>query len=298
MKIILVVSGAKGKNVVFVSDMLKAYSIEEAVRLAKAGGFASVYPVKRKGSTYLRTSRSIPKKEQLETLAVSSRQLFAFANDASAVLSHIALNQYRRLHERALKRRETRPYIYIGNIAHLSKGTAKRRLKEHKAFIFDAAKKFEVDPYLLAAIIIDELARFGIWEPITDPLFGHVIGTDASAGTAQIKMETARGLIVDGYYNPNPNDPELSFKNVKKTSRKKLYEYIKQPKHSIFFAAAHMRALIDRWEKFVDLNKRPEIIATLYSIGRGRTPHGSPQPSKRGSQIAGEFYRLAREWLR
>ena len=264
----------------------------------RKGNFqASIRYNARAEHIYLRTSRNVHQKMQLEALALSSSQLFAFANGAGFTVSHSAFNHYLRLRELALKRRETRPYIYIGNIAHLSKGTAKRRLKEHKAFILAAAKKFEVDPYLLAAIIIDELARFGIWEPITDPLFSHFIGTDASAGIAQIKMETARGLIVDGYYNPNPNDPELSLKNVKKTSRKKLYEYIKQPKHSIFFAAAHMRALIDRWEKFVDLSKRPEIIATLYSIGRGRTPHGNPQQSKRGSQIAGEFYRLARELL-
>ena len=151
---------------------------------------------------------------------------------------------------------------------------------------------------MLGAIIIDELARFHLLEPITDPLFSYFIGGDASAGIAQVTIETARGLIKDGYYNPNPSDTKLSPSNIGATSRKDLYEYVAQSEFNIFFAAAHMRALIDTWNKFVDLNKRPEIIATLYSIGRGKPPHNNPQPSKRGLRIVGEFYQLAHKWLR
>ena len=46
MKIILAVAGANGKNVVFVSDTLRAYSLDEAVRLAKDGKFDGVYTMK------------------------------------------------------------------------------------------------------------------------------------------------------------------------------------------------------------------------------------------------------------
>ena len=297
MKIILVIADERGRNSVFITDDLRVYSLKKAVQLAKEKKFSNVYPVQRRSGTYLRTSRNVPKEEQLETLAVSSSQLFSFANSAGSVLSHLAFNQYLRLRANALKRKESRPYIYIGNIAHLSKKTARKRLKEYQACIFDAANKFEVDPYLLGAIIIDELARFLFFEDVLEKLAVFHIGKDVSAGIAQIKMETARGLIIDEYYNPGPGDPELSSKNVKKTSRKILYNYVKQPKHNIFFAAAHMRALIDRWKKFVDLRKRPEIIATLYSIGRGKRPHGNPKPNTRGLQIAGEFYTLAKVWL-
>ena len=193
--------------------------------------------------------------------------------------------------------RTSRPYIYIGTIAHLSKKTARKRLKEYQTLIFEAAKRFEVDPYLLGAIIIDELARFVSFEDVLEKLTVFHMEKDVSAGIAQVKIETARGLIKDGYFNPDPKDPRLSPEKVEKTLRKDLYEYVKQPKYNIFFAAAHMRALIDRWKEFVDLRERPEIIATLYSIGRGKPPHGSPQPSKRGLQISGEFYKLSREWF-
>lgn len=296
MKIILVATGEKGRNVVFVTDMLKVYSLEEAVRHAKAGKFENVYAVRKGSNVYLRSSRNVPKKGQLEQLAISQHQLFNFANDTGSAVSHAALNRYLRLRESALKRREIRPYIYIGNRAHLSKRTAKKKLQEHKDHIFDAAKKFDVDPYLLAAIIIDELARFGLLDTIFDPLSGHFIGRDASAGIAQVTMETARGLIQDGYYNPDPSDPELSLENIEGTPRKKLYEYVIQPKHNIFFAAARMRALTDEWKNFIDISTKPEIIATLYSR-KYTTPHSKPKPNERGLQISGEFYRLVREWL-
>jgi len=297
MKIILVIADEKGRNSVFVTDDLRVYSLKKAVQLAKEKKFSGVYPVQRRSGAYLRTSRNVPKEKQLETLAISSSRLFSFANSASSVLSHLAFSQYLRLRERALKRKESRPYIYIGTIAHLSKKTARKRLKEYQTLIFEAAKRFEVDPYLLGAIIIDELARFVSFEDVLEKLTVFHMEKDVSAGIAQVKIETARGLIKDGYFNPDPKDPRISPEKVEKTLRKDLYEYVKQPKYNIFFAAAHMRALIDRWKEFVDLRERPEIIATLYSIGRGKPPHGSPQPSKRGLQISGEFYKLSREWF-
>ncbi len=58
-----------------------------------------------------------------------------------------------------------------------------------------------------------------------------------------------------------------------------------------------MRALIDGWRKFIDISKSPNIIATLYSL-KGKTPHAHPEPNNRGLQIANEFYKLAKEWLR
>ena len=297
MKIILVVSDGNGKNVVFVTDTLHAYSLDEAVQLARDGKFEGVYAVSGKHGAYLRTRPRVSKKEELETLAVSPHQLFMFANNIGAAFMNVALEQYLQLHELALTRKEAQPFIAINSIARISKKIAREKLGECKEDILQATKRFKVDPYLLGAILIDEIARFAPIEGPLEKLGVSYVGRDVSAGIAQVTMETARGLIKDGYYNPNPDDPKFSHSNIDKVSRKDLYEYVQQQKHSIFFGAAHMRALIDHWKRFVNLNRRPEIIATLYSIGRGKDPHGNPQPSTRGMQIAGEFYKLAREWL-
>ena len=296
MKIIFVATGAKGKNVVFVSDTLQSYSLGEAVRLTKEGEFGNVYVVNGRGGEYLRTSRSAPKKEQLEQLAVSSRQLFTFAQDTRYAVSTPAIARYLQLYQYTIEKGGG-PLIAIDGRAKITKEAAKMKLQPHRKVIFDAAEKFNIDPYLLGAIIIDEIARFGPWESITDPLAGYFVGVNTSAGIAQVKTDTARGLIQEGYYNPNPNDPKLSPDKIKKTFRMDLYEYTKQPKHSIFFAAARMRALIDEWKKFVDLETMPEIVATLYHLPY-KKPHGAPEANARGLQITEEFYQLAKEWLK
>lgn len=295
MKIILVVTGAKGRNVVFISDMLKVYPLEEAIRHARAGKFENVYAVRKGSGAYLRSSRNVPKKEQLEQLSVSSHQLFAFADDTRIAVSTPVLARYINLYEHSLQK-DGGPLIVIEGKARMTKESAKAKLTPHEDYIFAAAKKFNIDPYLLGAIIIDEIARIKPFEDIGEALLVFFVGKNASGGIAQVKVETARGLIRDGYYNPNPDDDRLSPKNIRETSLSHIYTYVKDPKHSIFFAAARMRELTDKWKDFADLSEHPEIIATLYHL-RERQPHAEPEANPRGFQIAREFYKLATTWF-
>lgn len=296
MKIILVAT-AKGKNVVFVDDALRVHMLEEAVPLAKSGKFANVHVVQKGGGAYLRSSRNVPPKDQLEQLAISSRQLFDSATDIRHAVSTPVVARYLQLYEHTLQK-DGGPLIVIEGKVKITKEAAKAKLLAHKGHIFDAAKKFNnVDPYLLGAIIIDEIARFTPFEDIGEQLAVFSVGKNVSAGVAQVQMDTARGLIREGYYNPNPSNPKLAPDKIVRTSRAHLYAYVKDPKHSIFFAAARMRELTDKWKKFVDLNERPEIIATLYHLSY-KPPHNNPEANPRGLQIAGEFYALAKEWLR
>lgn len=295
MKIILVATNAQGKNLVFVTDALQAYSLRDAVQLAKTGIWKNVYSVQGSTGAYLRTKPNTPRKEQLDRLSISAYQLFSSSDDINNVLSTQAFSTYWRLYQDSLEK--GRLSITIDGYPRIAKEAVKAELRPHRNIVFAAVKKFNVDPYLLGAIIIDEIARMAPFEEMRDVLTGQFIGINTSAGIAQVKTETARGLIQSGYYNPNPDDPELSKGKIGKTSRSHLYEYVVQPQHSIFFAAAKMRALIDEWRKFIDISKSSDIIATLYSL-KGKTPHADPQPNDRGLQIANEFYKLAQEWLR
>lgn len=297
MKIILVATGAKGKNVVFVADTLQAYTLEETIRLAKEGELRNIYAVNGSAGVHLRSSRNVPKKEQLEQLSVSSRQLFAVASGLrNAPSTSPALNRYLQLYETSLKEKGG-PFITpVDDYVRILTQDAKEKLQSHRRLVFDAAKKFNIDPYLLGAIIIDELARVKPFEDVFEKLAVFFVGTDVSAGIAQVKIKTARGLIQDGYYNPNPNDPKLSPENIGKVSRAYLHQFVKEPKYSIFFVAARVRALIDEWKKFADLSAMPEIIATLYHLPY-KNPHGNPEANPRGLQISDEFYRFSKVWL-
>lgn len=280
---------------VFVSDNLQTYALEKIVRLAKDGKIENVYAVEGKSGAYVRTKPHTAKAERLEQLSVSPHQLFAWADNFQLALSTPAVASYLRLYERAMEE-GGEPFIVIDGHRKITKCAAKEKLQPHKELIFEAAERFRVDSYLLGAIIIDEIARFGLFEPITDPLDGYFIGVNTSAGIAQVKTKTARGLIKNGYYNPNPHDDKLSFKHTKRISLAYLYKYVREPRHSIFFAAARMRELIDSWKRFVDLNGKPEIITTLYHLPY-KEPHDNPQSNNRGVQIANEFYQLAKDWL-
>jgi hypothetical protein len=295
MKIILVATDARGKNLVFVTDTLRVYSLQDALQLAKDGKLENAYPVQGSAGAYLRTKPHTDKKEHLDQLSISSYQLFSSLDNINYALTTPAFANYWRLYQGSLV--QDQPLIVIEGKPRITKEAAREKLQPHRDLIFAAAKRFNVDPYLLGAIIIDEIARFRVIEPITDSLLGYFIGVNTSVGIAQVKIDTARDLIQSGYYSPNPDDPQLSKGKISKTSRSHLYTYVVQPEHSISFAVAKMRSLIDAWQKYIDISKSPDIIATLYSL-KGKTPHARPQPNDRGLQIANEFYKLAREWLR
>jgi len=299
VKIILIVTDTKRKSLVFVDENLKIYSLDEAIKSAQNGLFKNVYTVNRSGNFYLRSVQSAPATEKLDRISISPYQLFYSLSDLNKILSISAFKNYWQRYQQNLlqEQREAKDAcIIIDGYPRVAKVDVMYKLKANKEIIFEAMKKFDVDPYLLGAILIDEIARFGFFEELADKLFVYVIGKNTSVGIGQVTTDTAKGLMATGYYNP---DPKIfsSKEKIKKATRRQIYEYIKEPRHNIFFAAARIRGLIDKWKKFVDLDKKPEIIATLYSL-KNKDPHDNPQPNGRGLQIVNEFYKLAQDWLK
>lgn len=298
VKIILIATDAKKKSLVFVDENLKIYSLKEAIDSAKDGLFENVYAVNRSGSFYLRASPSAPKEDKLDYISISSYQLFYSLNNLSKILSVPAFKNYWEKYQQILLQEQQKikdACIIIDGHPRITKEIARLKLMANKDIIFVATKKFDVDPYLLAGILIDELARLNPIEDITDMLAGYFIGINTSVGIGQVTTNTAKNLMIAGYYNPDPNKFTSKGK-IKNATRRQIYEYLKEPRHNIFFAAAAMCNLIDSWKNFINLNEHPEILATLYSLDR--KPHLNPQPNDRGLQITNEFYNLAKEWLK
>src|SRR3989344_2961837 len=282
MKIILIVTDSKGKNLVFVSDKLEVFSLDEAVRLTKEGKIDGVHVVKRSSSAYLRTNRKVSKQQELESLSISSSQLFSSINNLSSKLFEPLANYLVRYQDKISSLDKN--IIRIFGWKMVTRNKVREKLQSHKELIFEAAKHYNIDPYLLGAIIIDEIARLAPFEDAVELLIAQHVGKNTSLGIAQIKVNTARDLIETGYYD------------LKKVDS--LANHIAQPKHNIFLAAARIRSIIDKWSKVIDISNRPEIIATLYSLKDSKKPpHLNPQPNKRGNQIAGEFYELSKSFL-
>lgn len=180
MKIILVATNARGKNLVFVSDALGAYSLSEAIRLAQDGKLKNIYLVNRGTGAYLRTKPGIPKKEHLDAISISSYRLFSAPGNLNHALSTPIFGNYWSLYKNVLQEGGG-SFIVIDDRILITKERARKKLQSNRDFIFSAAKKFDVDPYLLGAIIIDEIARFAPFEIVTDPLGGHFVGVNTSA---------------------------------------------------------------------------------------------------------------------
>lgn len=299
VKIILVATDVKKKSLVFVDENLRVYSLQEAIKSAQDGLFKNIYTVNRSGNFYLRSTPSTMSGDKLDHISISSYKLFYSLNDLGKILSVSAFKNYWQKYQQNLLQEQQGKRdacIIIDGHLRIAKATAQYQIKINKDIIFAAVEKFNIDPYLLAAILIDEIARFGLFEEIVDKLLVYVIGKNTSIGIGQVTTDTAKGLMVNGYHNP---DPKIfsSKEKINGATRQQIYEYIKEPRHNIFFAAAQMRYFIDRWAKFTDLSKKPEIIATLYSLPKDN-PKSDPQPNERGLQIANEFYNLAKLWLK
>src|SRR3989338_4986625 len=294
MKFVLVVTDTRGKNLAFVSRELQTLSLIEATETVRRGDVAGAYVVERKTGTYIRTKASVPKMDQFEKLSISSKLLFSYTNDARHAISTPALSRYVELYLESV--RDGQDFIVpIGQPKVLS-AAVKEKFTPQRAIVFTAAETFGIDPNLLGAILIDEIARLKPFEEITDALGPYILGTDTTIGIAQVRISTANNLIKKGAYNPNPEDTELPFKKLTHLGCIHIFNYLIQPKHNISFAAAFIRSLINEWSKKIDLAKRPEIIATLYHRGYV-TPHSEPAPDERGNQIAEDFYTLAKRWV-
>ncbi|OHB25370.1 MAG: hypothetical protein A2542_01710 [Parcubacteria group bacterium RIFOXYD2_FULL_52_8] len=295
MKIILAVADYKGKNVVFVSNEFQVLSLEEAARLVKSGVLEDVSLVRRGSSVYLRTKKKVPRERELNALSLTSSELTAFAQGLSHAKSTPALSRYLELYRTSL----AGEHEFIKPIRNLFKVPVvlvREALVAHQAYISSAATHFKIDPFLLGAILIDEISATLPLEAIFENITAKGFGFNTSVGVAQVKIDTANDLIRKGLHNPNPKDTKLPFGRMNPSARLYLAPYVVQPKHNIFFAAGFMRFVTDFWRAKADLSIRPEIIATLYHQGYGK-PHANPRPNERGEQIATEFYRLAEIWL-
>lgn len=182
------------------------------------------------------------------------------------------------------------------------------RLGAWRETIKQAAVKYRVPPALIAAILTDELRRRDLGDEIQDRLARFLIRAEGrleqvarrawewlagqtidmqSFGAAQMNAGTAAELVEKGYL-----DRPAGWSGDRLDCTLSL---VLDPKLPPVLVAARLRQTLDHWQAGgVDLSRRPDILASLYSIGltssRGVHPH--PEPNERGLQIAADLARL------
>jgi len=298
MKIILVITNSRRKSIYFITDTLQFLDLKMFIKLIKEGKIQGFHIVKTRRSTYIRANRNAIAKDNLDNISITENQLLKGCFDYLTLIKKPNMEIYEKIRQANITEANESDIIKIKGIRRKTKYQVINHIEKYKEIIIEAARKQNIDPVLLGAILIDEYCRMG-W----DDLLGDWVGiskkkieipfpkisidNNTSPGVAQVKMSTAYDIIAAEVYNPAPHKKE-------KLSRLELFSYLIQPKHSINFAAGVLRWLIDEWEEKakIDLTVIPATLATLYSLG-GKAPHPSPEPGPRGLQIYNEFYPLA-----
>lgn len=297
MDIRLVVTDTKRKSLVFFSNTFKMVTLDEIIHRAKDRKIEGVNVVKGKYGKYVRSVPNAHLEGNIDSKSVTALDVISFANSTRHFKSTDAISLYT-AHYYASVKESGKPFITTPDGYKAFIDQVRDVIKPHRELFKNVGKTFGVDSYLLAAIVIDETVRLMPFEGFQDKLLLDVIGRNVSVGLAQIRLETANGLIRNEYYNPNPNDTKLPFDGqMSNADREHLFTYVVEPRHNIRFEAAAIKNLIDYWKNYSDISNRPEIIGTVYSRGHTKR-HADPKPSERGEQIAKEFYDYARKWLR
>jgi hypothetical protein len=290
MKVILVVEDIKGKNILFITDYGQALSLEEALLEAQAGKIDNSHVVNADKTSFIRSNPNKIEIDNLDALTISYNQLEKGLSNYDEIKNHPSLQCYEKNRSENIVMSDD--IIFVDGCPRKNKSDVVKYLTPYTMVINQAAKKQEIDPNLLGAILIDEYLRLG-----PDDMFDWAakIGIDTSIGIAQVSVETARSLIKRGLYNPNQHDPKFNTENIDETGKGYFYKYLKEPVHSVNFAAAKIRSLIEDWKKYVGISKNPAVLGSLYSMYK--QPHANPIANDRGKQIAKEFYIMSENAL-
>lgn len=289
MKIILVIADGRGKNIIYILDNMLALTLEEIVEAVQKNQIPGAHVVFAKNGRYIRSNHNALLEDNLESISVSARNLGQRKKSKIPKNANVFIKE--KIAFLRNKENQSKKVIYIDGEIKSTEENIIRYLLKYRRIIYSAAKDLKVDRVLLGAILIDEFLRRS-W---TDDWFDWlaILGRDTSVGLAQIKISTAKDLIRRGFYNPNPQDKNLSSRNIKKTPSRYLFKYLDNPKHSIYFAAAKINQIKKDFSRRFDIANQ-EIIGDLYS---GTKPLSRSKATSRGKQISEEFYGIAKRAL-
>ena len=140
-------------------------------------------------------------------------------------------------------------------------------LKELNPIIQASAKRLGIDPRAIAGSIIAENSlNVGISDDVQNLLVkigvankGEIFGKKFTYGLGQLNFNAAR----------EAEDYAAHLENRKPMSDSDLTEAILIPEKSIYLVAAVIRKVQDDYKKQgIDISDKPEILTTLYNLGR------------------------------
>lgn len=151
-------------------------------------------------------------------------------------------------------------------------------VQKNSAFIRNAAQRYpDVTPEIVSAMIFGEQGKNYDWkDKIVDTPAALLAGMNTSVGIGQVRIDTARGLIKEGYVKNLPPGIE--------NDQWKLTAFLNNPGINTQFVAAMAQSIIDRWKGvYPEIKNDIPMIATNYS--GWYTPRKNPQNNPFGDFV-------------
>ena len=200
-------------------------------------------------------------------------------------------------------------------------------LETHQASIIEIAQRAELDPALLAGIIyvvqtrdhprwtgdIHEQFCLSLWKDTATPGVGILLSNsfrnrfNASAGLCQVRPGTAEQVLVllnnkkinlnsiliathNRLPPPEPSRPIYSdfIRFQHDLEYNDSINLLLNPRNNLIAAATILSVLDEDWQEAgFPLLDQPEILATLYNLGFGKShPKADPEPNDFGERVA------------
>ena len=182
------------------------------------------------------------------------------------------------------------PFRYTDPTGHRSKEAADKIIKDNAQYIKDAAAEFGVNPAILAACIYAEQRLNVDWkDDLTDrPLYFF----DTSVGISQVRISTAK-MLEDAGYMPKTESYKIYANRIVVSREEAIADKLMDNKTNVRYAAAYLAYWQDKWKDvYPEINKRTEILATLYNQGEVNPPHANPKPSPFGEYAKSVYNHL------
>lgn len=169
-----------------------------------------------------------------------------------------------------------------------------KKLEMNKTLISKACRVFEINPAILAAIILTERSLNYDWMDKALDVIIAKAGKNSSIGFCQVKLKTAYWIEIQ------LNDSTSKFFPGKKyfsklplsQSPSEIITKLTTDSLNIFYAAAYLRIIISFWQNAgYPISEKAGIIGTLYSTGlflpsgKIRETNGNPCSNSFGEKV-------------
>lgn len=157
-------------------------------------------------------------------------------------------------------------------------------IQKNAGIIKDAAKRFNINPVIVGAVIYQEQAtNVNFIDTLTDYI-GGILHFNTSIGIGQVRVKTAE--LLEEYYSAlNFYDQDKWFIDYNLVR----VERLKDPLTNIKYVAAKIHFSQDRWEKAgFSIKEKPEILGTLFNIediANPIKPNATPKANSFGQGV-------------